>query len=610
MKKIQKIELLAPAKNAEIGIEAINHGADAVYIGAPQFSARSAAGNSIEDIKTLINHAHIFHAKVYVALNTILKDSELEAAQLIIHQCYEAGADAIIVQDMGILNLDLPPIPLHASTQTNNQSIEKVKFLEDAGFSQVVLARELSINEIKDIASNTNVPLEVFVHGALCTSYSGKCYISQALSGRSANRGECAQYCRMPYSLQDASGRLLATEKHLLSLKDLNQSENLEELLDAGVQSLKIEGRLKDMSYVKNITAFYRQKLDDIFERRPEYQASSSGKSIAHFVPNPAKSFNRGFTSYFLHKRDTNIASPDTPKSLGEPVGNILDLNNNSFTIKGLKTIHNGDGLCFINDRKELQGFRVNRVEKNRVFPADMPRLSSGITLYRNYDHEFEKLLTKKSAERKIGLELILEENNFGFTLTAIDEDFLSTSTCVVFKKELSLKNQKENMLTQLSKLGNTPFLLHKFTYLLSDNWFIPSSLLGEMRRKIIENLLSVRKIATPTYRKKIQPTSHPYPEKTLSYLGNVYNAQAKAFYQRHNVQSISPAFESEEPEQTISPSLMFMKYCLKYQLGYCGKNQEKKILLREPLTLLCGKHQLELKFDCRECRSELKIKH
>jgi len=607
MKLIRKIELLSPAKNLETGIEAINHGADAVYIGAPLFSARSAAGNSIEDIKALVDYAHVFHAKVYVALNTILKDSELIEAEKLIYAIYRAGADAIIIQDMGILTLNLPPIAVHASTQTDNRSIEKVQFLEKAGCSQVVLARELSIKEIKDISDNTQVPLEVFVHGALCTSFSGQCYISQSLAGRSANRGECAQYCRLPYTLQDANGGVLSSNKHLLSLKDLNQSEHLEELLDAGVSSLKIEGRLKDIAYVKNITAYYRRKLDKIFERRPEYKASSSGETIHHFSPDPYKSFNRGFTSYFLHGRNKDIVSPETPKSMGEPIGIVNDLYGNYFTLKNGKPVHNGDGLCFTNERKELQGFRVNRTDGNKIYPAEMPRLLAGTPLYRNQDHEFEKTLAKKSAERNIGVDIVLEDNNFGFTLTAIDEDFHSASITVEFAKELSKKDQRANIKEQLSKLGNTPFQLKDFSNNLHENWFIPSSILGEMRRKVVERLLSVRKIASFPPVKRHLATNHPYPEKALTYLGNVSNEQAKAFYLQHEVKNIDPAFELVP---CPSVPLMFMKHCIKYQLGHCPKTKEKSQRLNEPLTLLSGRNHLLLQFDCQNCLMELRVKN
>ncbi|GHU69134.1 collagenase [Bacteroidia bacterium] len=597
MISVRKIELLAPAKNAETGIEAINHGADAVYIGAPKFSARSAAGNSIEDIRRLAEYAHLFHAKVYVAFNTILYDNELAEAEKLIWEIYRAGADALIIQDMGILQFNLPPIALHASTQTDNRTLEKVQFLEKAGFSQVVLARELSLEEICNIASQSQVRLEAFVHGALCTSFSGQCYISQAISKRSSNRGECAQYCRLPYTLSDAEGKFLQSNKHLLSLKDLNQAENLENLLDAGVTSLKIEGRLKETSYVKNITACYRQKLNAIFERRPEYCAASSGETTHFFVPNPEKSFNRGFTDYFLFGRKKDITAFDTPKSTGEPVGEIRNIQGNYFTIASKKTIHNGDGLCFFSNR-QLAGFRVNKVENDRIYPVEMPRLDKGTALYRNYDHEFEKTLSKISAERKINLDWILEENNFGFSLTALDADGYSASITFAVTKELAAKDPSGNIREQLSKLGATPFKINNLTNHCRQSWFIPSSALGEMRRRAVEALLRVRKIAGQQPIQAVQPTFHPYPETELSYLGNVANEKAKLFYQNHGVSHITSAFEIESPENV---PLMFAKHCLKYQLGACTKQKDRKIL-SEPLTLTSGQNRLNLHFDCARC--------
>ncbi|MDR0541142.1 MAG: U32 family peptidase [Dysgonamonadaceae bacterium] len=603
MKTVRKIELLAPAKNLETGIEAINHGADAVYIGAPKFGARSAAGNSIEAIRRLAEYAHIFHAKVYVALNTVLTDAELAEAEPLIHEIYCAGADALIIQDMGILNLDLPPIVLHASTQIDNRSIEKVRFLEETGFSQVVLARELSLDEIRNIAAHTHVRLEVFIHGALCTSFSGQCYISQAIAGRSANRGECAQYCRLPYTLSDARGKSIVANKHLLSLKDLNQSDNLEALLDAGVTSLKIEGRLKDISYVKNVTAWYRQKLNRIFEQRPEYRAASSGETIPFFVPDPHRSFNRGFTDYFLRNRNTGVASPETPKSIGEFVGHVKDVQDKYFILSGEYLIHNGDGLCFMAPTG-LTGFRVNRVEGHKIFPADMPRLDKGVALFRNYDHEFEKSLSKKSAERKIRIEWILEENNFGFSLTALDEDEYSATITSEFKKETSVKKQRDNIREQLSKLGNTLFTVSRLSIRLSDNWFIPSSLLSEMRRKGVEALLQVRKTALQRPFAIVRQTSHPYPATELSYRGNVSNRKAREFYCRHGVKTIAPAFESDSLQNV---PVMFTKHCLKYQFGYCPK-QGNAGASSEPWHLSTGNHRFELRFDCRNC--EMQVVH
>lgn len=603
MKTARRIELLAPAKNLDAGLEAINHGADAVYIGAPQFSARAAAGNSPDAIGKLAEYAHTYWAKVYVALNTLIYDSELPVVEKLIHELYAVGVDALIIQDMGILRLNIPPIPLHASTQCDNRSIEKIRFLEDAGFSRAVLARELSLNEIKVVARQTHLPLEVFVHGALCVSFSGQCYISRALTGRSANRGECAQFCRLPYTLQDASGKVLVHNKHLLSLKDLNQSEHLEELLDAGVTSLKIEGRLKELSYVKNSTAYYRKRLDELFTRRPEYIRASSGSAVPFFVPDPAKSFNRGFTSYLLYGKNKTATSTETPKSLGEPVGNVKDLNRNYFTVSGQKIIHNGDGLCFINERRELQGFRINRVDAEKIYPSDMPSLRPGIPLFRNYNHAFEKNLSKKSAERKIGLELDLAENNFGFSLTATDEDDCRATVTLVLSKEAAQKNQEANYRQQLSKLGNTPFELNRLTISLSKHWFIPSSALSDLKRRAIERLLSARKInyiRTRSVRSSVFPT---YPESTLTYLGNVANKKAEEFYSLCGVKNSMPAFEIEMPENV---PLMFIKHCILYQMGFCKKEKTISPELKEPLYLVSGKNRLKLQFNCVDCEMRI----
>ena len=470
--KSRPIELLSPAKDLNCGMEAINHGADAVYIGAPKFGARAAAGNSLEDIRELCDYAHLYGARIYVTLNTILKEEELEEAERMIWDLWHAGTDALIVQDMGITRLNLPPIPLHASTQTDNRTPEKVRFLQAAGFTQVVLARELSLNEIRRIAEATTVPLEVFVHGALCVSYSGQCYLSAALSGRSANRGECAQYCRLPYTMVDATGAEIVTHKHLLSLKDMNRSGQLEALLDAGVSSLKIEGRLKDVDYVKNITAYYRKKLDAVLSRRPEYRRASAGRSTYTFEPVAEKSFNRGFTPFLLEGRTADITAFNTPKSLGEPVGTVKEIKGNSFTVAGLKQLNNGDGLVFFNRKGELEGFRVNRVEANRVFPLDMPQLAPKTPLYRNFDQVFDKLLAKPSAERRLSVKIEFLDNPFGFTLCMEDETGARIMLAEPFAKELARREQQDNIRTQLSKLGNTPFEASEVVVGLSENWF------------------------------------------------------------------------------------------------------------------------------------------
>ncbi len=601
----RKIELLAPAKNLECGIEAIKHGADAVYIGASQLSARAAAGNSLEDIKALCDFAHLYFAKVYVALNTILYDSELPEVESLIRKIYEAGADALIIQDMGILQMNLPPIAIHSSTQNDNRNLEKVKFLEDAGFSQVVLARELSLTQIKEIADQTTVPLEVFIHGALCVSYSGQCYLSQALSGRSANRGVCAQYCRLPYTLQDAGGQTLVAGKHLLSLKDLNQTKNLEALLDAGVSSLKIEGRLKDVSYVKNITAHYRQKLDEIIERRPEYLKASSGKSTHFFVPNPEKSFNRGFTDYFIFGKRKDIGSFNTPKSLGEVVGTVKDLSNKFFTVSSRHTIHNGDGLCFLNEKGELQGFRVNRTEEEKIFPAEIPRMNQGMVLYRNYDHEFEKSLSRPSAERKIAIDFCFEETTNGFRLTATDEDGCCASSSESLQKEIANQNQHPNIQTQLSKLGNTLFELADLQINVSKNWFIPSSFLSDLKRKNIEKLMLERTEFRPVITPKRNSTTYQFPANGLTYLGNVSNSYAKVFYQQHGIKDIEPAYELAPP---LNVPLMFTKHCIKYSLGYCPKQNNTTKKIKEPLYLLSNQAKLKLEFNCNDCEMTVSL--
>ena len=600
------IELLSPAKDLACGIEAIRHGADAVYIGAPRFSARAAAGNTTDDIRALCDYAHLFGARVYVALNTILKEEELKEAERIIHRLYEAGADALITQDMAIATMDLPPIPLHASTQMDNRTPEKVRFLQDVGFTQVVLARELSLEQIREIARRTTVPLEVFVHGALCVSYSGQCYLSAALGGRSANRGECAQYCRLPYTLVDADGREIAAGKHLLSLKDMNRGDYLEDLLDAGVSSLKIEGRLKEISYVKNVTAWYRRRLDAILARRPEYRKASAGHCDYTFEPAAEKSFNRGFTPFFLRGRSRDITSFDTPKSAGEPVGTVKDVRGNSFSLQGATTLRNGDGLTFFNERGTLEGFRVNRIEADRVFTLERPALRPGTRLYRNHDQAFERLLEKPSAERRLSLQMEFTDNAFGFTLCLTDETGARVMLAKPFPKETARVEQTGNIRTQLSKLGGTPFEATEIDVRLSGRWFVPSSLLAEMRREGIERLLAVRRVRYRRELARVDRTSTiPYPERTLTYLGNVSNSLAEAFYRQHGVERVEKAFELSP--RTGVP-LMFTKHCLRYSMGWCPVHQKGQSPYKEPYYLRYKDTLLRLRFRCDECRMEISV--
>ena len=605
MIKQRKIELLAPARNLECGIEAINHGADAVYIGAPKFGARAAAVNSLEDIAALVEYAHLYNARIYVTVNTILKEEELKETEEMIRELYRIGVDALIVQDMAIAKLELPPIPLHASTQMDNRTVDKVKFLRDAGFRQVVLARELSLREIGKIhEACPDTPLEVFVHGALCVSYSGQCYVSQACFGRSANRGECAQFCRLPFSLVDAEGKMIAKDKHLLSLKDLNQSEELEALLDAGASSLKIEGRLKDVSYVKNVTAAYRQKLDAIFARRKEYTRASSGKCRFDFKPQLDKSFSRGFTRYFLHGRSKDFFSFDTPKSLGEEMGTMKESRGNYLTVAGVKSFNNGDGVCYLDEQGRLQGFRINRVDGNKLDPQEMPRIKPRTMLYRNFDQEFERILARKSSERKIAVCILLAENNFGFSLTMTDEDDNSVTLTLPRDREPARTPQADNLKNQLAKLGNTPFEAERIDIDFSENWFIPASVLSELRRQLVEQLIIARKV---NYRRELavwKPTTHTFPQQTLSYLGNVMNTRAASFYQDHGVKEVEPAYEKQPVEAAV---LMFCKHCLRYSMGWCPIHQRERSPYKEPYYLVGtdGK-KFRLSFDCKNCQMKV----
>lgn len=605
MGKLRKTELLAPAKNLECGLEAINHGADAVYIGAPKFGARSAAGNSLDDIQTLVKHAHLYNARIYVTVNTILKEEELLETEKMIWELYGMGVDALIVQDMGITGLNLPPIPLHASTQTDNRTSDKVKFLANAGFRQVVLARELSLKEIDRIhRENPDVALEAFVHGALCVSYSGQCYVSEACFGRSANRGECAQFCRLSFNMVDADNQVMVSNKHLLSLKDMNQSNQLEALIDAGVSSFKIEGRLKDVSYVKNVTAAYRQKLDEILNRRPDLIRASSGTCYFDFKPQLDKSFSRGFTHYFVNGRDRDIASFDTPKSLGEEMGTVKEIRGNYLTVAGLKSFNNGDGVCYLDEKGTLQGFRINRVDGNKLFLQEMPEIKQRTVLYRNYDQEFEKILSRESAKRKIAVELLLEDHAFGFSLTLTDEDRNLVTLALPRDKELARSPQTKNLEEQLAKLGNTPFEAIKVEVRFSDNWFIPVSALADLRRKAVDELLTLRSI---NYKREVsvwKSTSHAYPQTELTYLGNVMNSKAHSFYAAHGVKNIAPAFEKQPVEDAV---LMFCKHCLRFSMGWCPVHQKGRSPYKEPYYLVSsdGK-RFRLSFDCKNCQMKV----
>lgn len=600
------IELLAPARTADIGIEAIMHGADAVYIGGPAFGARSAAANSVADIARLTEFAHRYDARVYVTLNTILYDEELREAERLIGELYRAGVDALIVQDMAVLRLDIPPIALHASTQTDNRTVEKTRFLYESGFSRVVLARELSGRQIRAIADAVPVELEVFVHGALCVSYSGQCYLSRALSGRSANRGECAQYCRLPYTLLDADGRPLIRDKHLLSLKDMNRSDRLEALLDAGVTSLKIEGRLKDLSYVKNVTAWYRKQLDEILARRPEYVAAASGRVELFFTPDPQKSFNRGFTGYFFDGRsEQHLGSPDTPKSQGVPVGRVTGVRGAALKVENARMLHNGDGLCFLNRQGAFEGFRVNRVDGDWVYPLEKRDVKPGALLYRNYDHSFEQQLQKKSAERRIPVDMRLYETPRGLALKITDDAGLSAVVACRVEKEAARTPQDESQARQLSRLGDSHYVARRVDVAATRSCFVPVSLLADLRRKAVEALNRVRRMAYRRPRRRSEGTT-PFPVASLSYLGNVSNHLARAFYHDHGVENIEPAYECRPVDDA---ALMFTRFCLKKQWGRCPREatlSPDKSAWKEPLYLQYRDTLLRVEFDCRQCQMRL----
>lgn len=604
MKK--KIELLAPARNADIGIEAIRHGADAVYIGASDFGARSAAANSSADIARLCSFAHIYGAKVYVTMNTLLYDNELHKAQDVAWQMYEAGVDALIVQDMALLKMDLPPIPLHASTQCDIRDAQKALMLEEAGFEQLVLARELSIEEIAKIASTVSVPLEAFVHGALCVSFSGQCYASEYAFGRSANRGQCAQFCRLPFDLLDGNGNCLVEQKHLLSLRDMNRSAYIKEMILAGISSFKIEGRLKDGSYVKNITAYYRQCIDQVLameDMRHQYTRSSAGQTELTFQPQPEKSFNRGFTEYLLHGKKMHLHDFDTPKAKGEPVGHVVQVLRNSFVCS--TPLHPGDGICFIDRDGKLNGFRVNRCEGNEVFPARMPRLRQGEQLFRNHDQAFELLLNRPSATRRMNLWLKLSETPQGYRLEATDELGRQTNCTFDCKHESAQTPQRENIAQQLSKLGNTPYRLAHFDYDIPTERFIPSSWISAWKREVVDALLQENpqkgtnlEHHTPTLAKKSQPAH-------IDYLSNVANKKAAAFYRERGAEHIDEAYELAHP---TTAALMFCSHCIRRAYGMCLRKDSKGRQWTEPLSLrLADGRCFPLHFDCARCQMIVK---
>jgi putative protease len=632
-----QLELLAPARDADIGIEAINHGADAVYIGGPSFGARSSADNSVSQIARLARHAHRFNSRIFVTLNTILRDNELEGARKLAWQLYDAGVDALIVQDMGLLELDLPPIQLHASTQTDIRTAEKARFLQDVGLSQIVLARELTLQQIATIRANTNCTLEFFVHGALCVAYSGQCYISHAHTGRSANRGECSQACRLLYQVVDDKGRFVAHDKHVLSMKDNNQSENLAALVDVGIRSFKIEGRYKDMGYVKNITAHYRKLLDALIDERQDstqphhspLARASSGTTTFTFTPDPNQNFNREFTDYFVQGRKDDIGAFDSPKNPGQAIGYVTQIGPNWVeleTTDAATVLHNGDGLCYYDLQKELVGLAINRAEsvgkpkagtsprsqRWRVFPKDdlagLKDLRKGTEVNRNRDIDWVRVLEKKSSDRRIAVWAELTRTPKGVALTLTDEDG-NTATTHATLPHTPANDPAANatLLEQhIGKLGTTIFIATHAYLTGASDLFVPASTLNALRRDCVEELETVRALALP--RLPRAPAVEPpvaFPEDTLSYLANVHNTAAYAFYSKHEVKVIDAAFESNEELGEVS--LMITKHCVRFSLSLCPKQAKGVVGVQgqvkaEPLQLINGKEKLTLRFDCKPC--------
>lgn len=609
---MQTLELLAPAKDLKCGIAAIDSGADAVYIGPERFGARAAAGNSLEDIQQLCNYAHKFGVSVHVTVNTIIYDDEMEQTMSLVRQLCDIGVDALLVQDMGLLSrirVERLPIALHASTQCDTRTAEKASWLRDNGFCRVVLARELSAKEIASIHKEVpDVELEAFVHGALCVSYSGVCYASQYCFNRSANRGECAQFCRMKFDLEDSNGSKVVKGRYLLSLKDMCQIDNLEVLAESGVSAFKIEGRLKDENYVRNVVSAYNQRLDAIVEKHPEkYHRASLGKVKYNFKPDLKKTFNRGYTTYFINDRQPDIFSPDTPKALGEYVGKVKEIEHNFLTVAGVSQFANGDGLCFINDEHELEGFRVNRAVGNKLYPYKLPKgLRKGVGLYRNNDQAFEHKLENNASERRIPVSLGFGLTADGFSLS-INGKVMST---VDFEHQVAKRSQHDNIVAQLSKLGGTTLEALSVEILDdADKFFIPNSLLTSLRRNAVdcfEKYISSKRNGNPsvsvTNNTKAKIWSPEYAE--YPYLLNISNKEAIKFYEKEELKNIKPAFEIK---QVKHPLIMQCRHCLRYSLGHCVRRGGTEPHWQEPLFLvLSDGRRFRLEFKCSECQMNI----
>ncbi|MCK9578099.1 U32 family peptidase [bacterium] len=604
MNNLKKIELLSPAKDYACGIIAINSGADAVYIGGPKFGARTAASNSIRDIGNLIEYAHKFRVKVYVAINTIVFDNELEEVKDIIEKVYRLGADGIIIQDMGILEMDLPPIKIIASTQCNNYDLEKIKFFEKIGIQRIILARELSVDQIKKIRESTKIELESFVHGALCVSMSGQCYFSEAVAKRSANRGHCSQPCRLPYSLVDSEGKILAKNKFLLSLKDLDLSQELGNMIDAGITSFKIEGRLKDEYYVSNTTYYYRRKLDRIIKRNNEYQKSSVGECISTWEPDIEKTFNRGFTDYFFKNNKEDILSV-SPKSRGKLIGKVKTISKNYFILEKGIELSNGDGLCFFDKKGNLQGSNVVKIFGPKIYLNDMSQIEEGVSVYRNVDTVFEKQIKSNPIKRVVLVSIEFKEYDDGVIISVRDDEGNVSEIKKQIEKVLAENTEAalQNIKSQLSKLGDTIYEARDIKILLEKPLFFKMSFLNSLRRELMENFDKKRDESYKRETYKITPTKNSFIKENLSYEDNVSNTLAEKFYRRHGCKNIEPAFEILEDKK--GKKIMTTKHCLRRYLGKCLKENIKE--LKEPLYLVNEKgYKFLLKFDCKNCQMEI----
>ncbi len=595
----KKIELLLPAKDVVCGKTAVSHGADAVYMGAPKFGARQSAGNTLQQIDEMVQYAHLYGSKVYATVNTLVRDSEAKEVERLMHDLYNAGVDAVIVQDMGILKMDIPPIPLHASTQCHNNSVEQVRFLEHAGFRRVILAREMDLEGIRNIRKNTTVELETFIHGALCVCYSGQCYMSLCLNGRSGNRGECAQVCRQRYSLLDADGHVLQRNKHLLSLRDMNRAPYLAQLLQAGICSLKVEGRLKDELYVKNITAFYRKEIDAFLGENHKYVRSGSGTTRFFFSPDPSKTFNRGFTSYFMTGEREKMASFDTPKAKGEYMG-VLKQSQGRLYYEGDKIVANGDGVCFVNRSGELEGFFVNGMKDNEIIPHKKVSQFNEVKLYRNQDRNFEKVLSGKTAERKISVDMVIYETESGISLLMEDEDGMQAVSMLAVDKIPSERPETamRQMKAALSKLGNTPFELNSLKTEVPA-LFLPASAVNRLRNDAAEQLKRKR---IEHFRPSDQRLQY-HPDQMFSridYKRNVVNRFSEAVYRDFGAEEIEHGLDLTH--DFGGKELMVCKYCLRYELGCCRRKGNTDENLKQPWYLTDGRSRYRLDFDCTNC--------